>query len=367
MKSRLFLWLIAFCVFVGAQALAKETILVPMRDGVRLATDVHKPESANSGPLPVILGRTPYNKNSLDGIGAEFVLQVTEVTFEPLRRGQCGRAAEHRVHATERAAEATADGGLVGGGAFYSREEVETLSAALMAIERPDDELAIFATLRGPLFALSDAALLLWRERIGSLFPFRRIPEELPAALTEVADALEVLKGLHRRRNFQSVGDTITQLIEATRAHASFAIWPTGMQALANIGRFTDLARRAERQQHAVPLHRLITRQPGGGDGGKVGHAGPASRAAHPQRTQPAGLDVRQRGHHVIETRLHLAADQGDHCRRTALERHMHQIDPRHILEQLHGQMGRGSNARRCIVDASRLRACISDEFRDGF
>jgi ATP-dependent helicase/nuclease subunit A len=137
---------------------------------------------------------------------------------------------------------------LVGGGAFYSREEVETLSAALMAIERPDDELAIFATLRGPLFALSDAALLLWRENIGPLFPFRRVSEELTAALAEVADALQVLKDLHRRRNFQPVGDTITQLIEGTRAHASFAIWPTGMQALANIGRFTDLARRAERQ-----------------------------------------------------------------------------------------------------------------------
>ncbi len=136
---------------------------------------------------------------------------------------------------------------LVGGGAFYSREEVETLSAALRAIERPDDDLAIFATLRGPLFALSDAALFLWRERVGSLHPFRPIPE-LAAPLTDIAKALSILKNLHRRRNHQPVGDTVTQLMEATRAHASFAIWPTGMQALANIGRFADLARRAERQ-----------------------------------------------------------------------------------------------------------------------
>jgi len=137
---------------------------------------------------------------------------------------------------------------LVGGGAFYTREEVETLSAALLAIERPDDELSMFATLRGPLFALSDAGLLLWREQVGSLHPFRQAPETLSPPLAEVAEALSVLKGLHRRRNWQPVGDTITQLIEATRAHASFAIWPTGMQALANIGRFADLARRAERQ-----------------------------------------------------------------------------------------------------------------------
>jgi ATP-dependent exoDNAse (exonuclease V) beta subunit len=137
---------------------------------------------------------------------------------------------------------------LVGGGAFYSREEVETLSATLIAIERPDDELAVFATLRGPLLAVSDAALLLWRERIGALHPFRKVPEDLPSALTEVAAALKILKELHRRRNSRPVADTITQLLEASRAHASFAIWPTGTQALANIGRFTDLARRAERQ-----------------------------------------------------------------------------------------------------------------------
>jgi ATP-dependent exoDNAse (exonuclease V) beta subunit len=137
---------------------------------------------------------------------------------------------------------------LVGGGAFYSREEVEALSTAVVAIERPDDELAVFATLRGPLFGVSDAALFLWRERIGAPHPFRAVPDEVPPSLVEVAESLRVLRELHRRRNGQPIADTITQLLEATRAHASFAIWPTGIQALANIGRFTDLARRAERQ-----------------------------------------------------------------------------------------------------------------------
>ena len=36
--------------------------MVPMRDGVRLSTDLYFPEGA-SGRLPVILIRTPYNKN----------------------------------------------------------------------------------------------------------------------------------------------------------------------------------------------------------------------------------------------------------------------------------------------------------------
>ena len=45
---------------------------------------------------------------------------------------------------------------LVGGRAFHNREEIETLRAALMAIEWPDDQLSVFATLRGALFAIGD-------------------------------------------------------------------------------------------------------------------------------------------------------------------------------------------------------------------
>lgn len=43
--------------------------MLPMRDGVKLATDIHKPQETNS--YPVILARTPYNKNSLDAIGGD--------------------------------------------------------------------------------------------------------------------------------------------------------------------------------------------------------------------------------------------------------------------------------------------------------
>ena len=37
----------------------------------------------------------------------------------------------------------------------------------------------MFATLKGPLFALTDASLLLWRERIGPLNPVRKVAEDL--------------------------------------------------------------------------------------------------------------------------------------------------------------------------------------------
>ncbi|MBM3461024.1 MAG: ATP-dependent deoxyribonuclease subunit A, partial [Armatimonadetes bacterium] len=135
---------------------------------------------------------------------------------------------------------------LLGGSSFHDREEVEALRNALTAIEWPDGELMVYATLRGPLFALSDAQLLTWKHEVGPLHPYRKSPAECSPALQEVADALAVLKTLSRGRNHHPVATTIARLLEATRAHAGFAVWPTGEQALANITRLMDMARRAE-------------------------------------------------------------------------------------------------------------------------
>ncbi len=43
---------------------AMRDIMVPMRDGVRLATDVFLPQDAGRGPWPAILERTPYDKRA---------------------------------------------------------------------------------------------------------------------------------------------------------------------------------------------------------------------------------------------------------------------------------------------------------------
>jgi len=136
---------------------------------------------------------------------------------------------------------------LVGGSSFHSREEIEAVRNALTAIEWPDDELAVFATLRGALFAFTDAQLLSYRTRASILHPFGKPPENLPESLSEIADVLKVLRDLHRERNNRPVAETIAALLAVTRAHAGFANWPTGEQALANIMRLSDMARRAER------------------------------------------------------------------------------------------------------------------------
>ncbi|MDZ4698934.1 MAG: CocE/NonD family hydrolase [Rhodothermales bacterium] len=45
-----------------AIAVIDQKVMMPMRDGVRLATDIYRPKSG--GPVPVIFSRTPYNFNS---------------------------------------------------------------------------------------------------------------------------------------------------------------------------------------------------------------------------------------------------------------------------------------------------------------
>lgn len=60
-----------------------ETVFIPMRDGVRLATDLYFPDD-EAPPFPVVLIRTPYNKNWLKEYGhyyarAEYVVAVQDV------------------------------------------------------------------------------------------------------------------------------------------------------------------------------------------------------------------------------------------------------------------------------------------------
>jgi ATP-dependent exoDNAse (exonuclease V) beta subunit len=134
---------------------------------------------------------------------------------------------------------------LVGGKSFHGREEVETIRAALAAIEWPDDELSVFATLRGALFAIDDETLLEYRYHHKGFHPFR-VPEEVAPPLRPIAQALRLLRALHSRRNYRPVADTITQLLNATRAHVGFVLRPAGEQALANVLHVAELARQYE-------------------------------------------------------------------------------------------------------------------------
>lgn len=77
MSRRHFFRILTFLLLsttLGFPALAQEktTHMVPMSDGTPLATDVVLPEG--DGPWPVVLIRTPYNKNSLESLAKTFAI-----------------------------------------------------------------------------------------------------------------------------------------------------------------------------------------------------------------------------------------------------------------------------------------------------
>jgi ATP-dependent helicase/nuclease subunit A len=136
---------------------------------------------------------------------------------------------------------------LVGGRSFHDREEVETLRAALAAIEWPEDALSVYATLHGALFAIGEETLLeYWHTHPRRRFHPYDVPETLPPRLQPVADALALIRKLHAGRNHRPAAETIGRLLEHTRAHVSFVLRPAGERVLANVLQVVELARQYE-------------------------------------------------------------------------------------------------------------------------
>ena len=69
------LFLAPFAAGAMADVVVDRNVMVPMRDGVKLATDVYRPADGERplvGPFPVILTRTPYNKDGNQRYGEYF-------------------------------------------------------------------------------------------------------------------------------------------------------------------------------------------------------------------------------------------------------------------------------------------------------
>ena len=54
-------------------------VMIPMRDGVRLATDIYRPKE-NKETLPLVFIKTPYNFNEIQGATLQW-------TYEAVKRG----------------------------------------------------------------------------------------------------------------------------------------------------------------------------------------------------------------------------------------------------------------------------------------
>lgn len=135
---------------------------------------------------------------------------------------------------------------LVGSKSFHQREEIGTIRTALRAVEWPDDELSVFAVLRGSLFFIEDTTLFKFREQFRAFSPLRPLPDDLDPEFARIGDVLRLLKELHKKRNYRPPAETIRHLLEHARAHAGFAFHHGGERRLANVYRLSDLARSFE-------------------------------------------------------------------------------------------------------------------------
>ena len=72
---------------IQVQTFACQEVMVPMRDGVKLATDVYVPTNQGQGPFPVIIERTPYNKRECGHVTAQYFARRGYVAVVQDERG----------------------------------------------------------------------------------------------------------------------------------------------------------------------------------------------------------------------------------------------------------------------------------------
>lgn len=92
--NRFLLLLALHCALIAAttsadvvQVRIRKNVMMPARDGVRLATDVYLPdgESTPEGPFPAILIRTPYDKSGVAGTAEFFTKHGYAVAVQDVR------------------------------------------------------------------------------------------------------------------------------------------------------------------------------------------------------------------------------------------------------------------------------------------
>lgn len=73
-----------------ARAVIEKKVLMPMRDGVHLSTDIYRPKDA-AGKVPVIFVRTPYNMNTLSGGSLRQAVEAIDRGYAYVLQNERGR------------------------------------------------------------------------------------------------------------------------------------------------------------------------------------------------------------------------------------------------------------------------------------
>jgi ATP-dependent helicase/nuclease subunit A len=125
---------------------------------------------------------------------------------------------------------------LEGGKYYYARSEVSSAITVLLAIDNPNDSVALYGALRSIFFGLSDEDLLRARKD-GLPLDYRvTAPESSPLCYP-----CRVLNELHERRHSRSASETLELLFKQTGAREVLATH--GFQSLANLAKLTRTLR----------------------------------------------------------------------------------------------------------------------------
>ncbi|GMU39622.1 MAG: ATP-dependent DNA helicase [Chloroflexota bacterium] len=143
------------------------------------------------------------------------------------------------------------------GTGFFSRDEVVDLGNLLRWLAEPDDEIALLAVLRSPMFVLADDTLLALRGP--SPRPFILALAEPPTGIEEdeaerCRFAAEVLRDLQRGARTDSAAALLEQALVRTGYEASWAPVGGGEQVLANIRKLLRIVRGLG----AYPLNQVV-------------------------------------------------------------------------------------------------------------
>jgi putative CocE/NonD family hydrolase len=80
----------ALATELAATTVSRQGVMIPMRDGVALSTDIYTPKNA-TGRLPTILWKTPYNEHKLAGPTLRYVLESVKRGYVFIVQNERGR------------------------------------------------------------------------------------------------------------------------------------------------------------------------------------------------------------------------------------------------------------------------------------
>ncbi|MFZ0312649.1 MAG: UvrD-helicase domain-containing protein [Candidatus Korobacteraceae bacterium] len=118
-----------------------------------------------------------------------------------------------------------------GAGAFGKSGAIRTMTVLLRALADPQNQVALIAVLRGPLFGISDPELFAFKQEGGWFSLFHEFTEEKTGPLSTVQSALAAVQQYYRWTRVLPAAAALDRILEATGYLAMAATAPAGVDA----------------------------------------------------------------------------------------------------------------------------------------